>query len=51
LTLARALTRLHGGTVTAHSDGEGKGSEFVLRLPLVAGPRADAALEDPCSRS
>jgi len=43
LTLARALTRLHGGTVTAHSDGEGKGSEFVLRLPLVDGPRAAAA--------
>jgi two-component system CheB/CheR fusion protein len=43
LTLARALTRLHGGTVTAHSDGEGKGSEFVVRLPVVDGPLADAA--------
>jgi two-component system CheB/CheR fusion protein len=42
LTLARALTRLHGGTVTAHSDGEGKGSEFVLRLPVLDGPRAAA---------
>ncbi|MEP6652184.1 MAG: chemotaxis protein CheB [Myxococcales bacterium] len=35
LTLVRSLAQMHGGTVTAHSDGEGKGSEFVLRLPLV----------------
>ena len=34
LTLVRSLTAMHGGTVTAHSEGEGKGSEFVLRLPL-----------------
>jgi len=25
---------LHGGTVTVRSDGEGKGSEFSVRLPL-----------------
>ena len=25
---------MHGGTVTASSDGEGQGSEFVVRLPL-----------------
>ena len=35
LTLVRALVTLHGGSVTAHSDGAGKGSEFVVRLPLV----------------
>jgi CheY-like chemotaxis protein len=29
----RTLTTLHGGTVTAHSDGPGKGSEFIVRLP------------------
>jgi two-component system CheB/CheR fusion protein len=34
LTLVRALVELHGGTVTAHSDGEGTGSEFAVRLPL-----------------
>jgi signal transduction histidine kinase len=34
LTLVRHLVELHGGTVTAHSDGAGKGSEFVVRLPL-----------------
>ena len=34
LTLVRALVELHGGTVTARSDGDGQGSEFVVRLPL-----------------
>lgn len=34
LALVRKLVRLHGGTVEAHSDGPGSGSEFVVRLPL-----------------
>jgi two-component system CheB/CheR fusion protein len=34
LTLVRGLVAKHGGTVTASSDGEGKGSEFTVRLPL-----------------
>ncbi len=33
LTVARHLATLHGGTVQAHSDGPGFGSEFVVRLP------------------
>ena len=33
LTLVRHLVELHGGTVSAHSAGLGKGSEFVVRLP------------------
>jgi two-component system, sensor histidine kinase len=33
LTLVRQLTELHGGEVTARSDGPGHGSEFELRLP------------------
>jgi signal transduction histidine kinase/CheY-like chemotaxis protein len=37
LTLVRRLVELHGGTVTAESAGEGKGSEFLVRLPLSAG--------------
>jgi len=32
LMLVRSLTELHGGTVEAHSDGPGHGSEFVVRL-------------------
>jgi PAS domain S-box-containing protein len=36
LSLVRALTELHGGVVTAHSDGPGLGSEFTVRLPAAA---------------
>ncbi len=42
LPLARELARLHGGDVTAHSAGPGKGSEFRIRLPLVAAPTIPA---------
>ena len=34
LTLVRTLVEMHGGTVQAASDGIGKGSQFVVRLPL-----------------
>ncbi|WP_292934844.1 ATP-binding protein [Noviherbaspirillum sp.] len=34
LTLVRSLVQLHGGTVRAHSEGYGRGSEFVVTLPL-----------------
>jgi PAS domain S-box-containing protein len=34
LNLVRTLVAMHGGTVTAHSDGIGQGSEFVVRLPV-----------------
>jgi two-component system CheB/CheR fusion protein len=37
LTLVRSIARLHDGEVTVHSGGVGKGSEFVLRIPLQAG--------------
>jgi PAS domain S-box-containing protein len=36
LTLARTLVHLHGGTIEAFSEGEGKGCEFIVRLPLAA---------------
>jgi len=34
LALARRIAELHGGALQAKSEGEGKGSEFILRLPL-----------------
>lgn len=37
LAIVRRLVALHGGTVSAYSDGPGCGSEFVVRLPLAAG--------------
>jgi signal transduction histidine kinase len=36
LTLVRSLVEMHGGSVTAHSDGPGKGSEFIVRLPALS---------------
>ncbi|HEV2855762.1 MAG TPA: PAS domain S-box protein [Thermoanaerobaculia bacterium] len=38
LTLVRQLVQMHGGSVEAHSEGLGRGSEFVIRLPLFAAP-------------
>ncbi len=35
LTLVKTLVELHGGTVVAHSDGPGLGSEFVVSLPVL----------------
>jgi len=38
LSLARKLVELHGGTISAHSEGLGHGSRFVVRLPIVVDP-------------
>jgi two-component system, sensor histidine kinase len=37
LTLARTLVQMHAGSISAHSDGPGEGTEFVVTLPLAAG--------------
>jgi len=44
LTVVRALVRAHGGDLVAHSAGAGRGSQFVVTLPLAAsGPIAQVA--------
>lgn len=47
LPLVRKLAELHGGSVSAHSEGLGRGSEFVVRLPL-HGERLNETRPDPC---
>jgi CheY-like chemotaxis protein/two-component sensor histidine kinase len=40
LTLVRSLTEMHGGSVQALSEGPGRGSEFIVRLPILTRARA-----------
>ena len=53
LALVRQLTELHGGTISVDSGGAGVGSEFTVRVPLVAPPSiqpAHAARSERTSR-
>lgn len=43
LTLVKRLVEMHGGTVSAHSDGRGHGSEFCVTLPLTEEEPVDPA--------
>ncbi|MGJ7603415.1 hybrid sensor histidine kinase/response regulator [Variovorax sp. LT1R20] len=46
LTLVKSLVELHGGTVSAKSDGLGQGSEFVVTLPLATAHDAGTEKSD-----
>src|SRR6185369_10984002 len=43
--LVRSLVEMHGGSVTARSEGQGKGSEFIVRLPVSMQPVHDRSGE------
>ena len=47
LTLARRLVQLHNGSIEARSAGEGRGSEFAIRLPLREPPIQSVAAPMP----
>jgi CheY-like chemotaxis protein len=45
LSLSRRLVELHGGELTAHSQGVGRGATFVVRIPCSAGSEAADPVE------
>jgi signal transduction histidine kinase/CheY-like chemotaxis protein len=45
LTLVRSLVELHGGQVEVSSEGTGRGSDFVVRLPIIVPDTPHAGLE------
>jgi CheY-like chemotaxis protein len=51
LTLVKRLTQMHGGSIEARSAGEGKGSEFVVRLPVLSKPSVSSQPESTVESS
>ena len=47
LTLVKTLVEMHGGAVEVHSDGLGRGTEFVVRLPIIGSHAAIPLRPEP----
>jgi CheY-like chemotaxis protein/two-component sensor histidine kinase len=51
LTLVKRLTEMHGGSIEARSAGEGQGSEFIVRLPILSKPEVLSQPENAVEKS
>lgn len=51
LSVVQRLVEMHGGTVTAHSEGPGTGATFEIRLPLTHAPEKTAPRTEVCARA
>ena len=51
LSLSKKLVEMHGGRISAHSEGTGRGSELIVRLPIAPAPRDAAAASAHAHRS
>jgi DNA-binding response OmpR family regulator len=51
LAISKVLVEMHGGTITAQSDGQNKGATFTVRLPVVAADTATPTTAVPSDRS
>jgi PAS domain S-box-containing protein len=51
LALVNSLVRMHGGSVQAHSEGPGHGSELVVRIPLASDTAARTQSATPVAQS
>ena len=44
LTISKTMVEMHGGSISVHSEGQGKGSTFTVRLPMLRAQARDPAI-------